>query len=124
MENEEKKLQQEYAKFFDEVFEKTDVHKHIDLSNVPLLSVIYDRLKEDVCMESPKSEALRRRQDKIFDELQKGWTQEQIDLFEEYCDLTSKMEIEMERQNFIFGVLISAELDREIKSCKSAKDKK
>ena len=124
MENEEKKLQQEYAEFFDKVFEKIDVHKHIDLSKVPLLSVIYDRLKEDVCMESPKYQKLWRRQYEILDELQKDWAEEPIDLLEEYGDLTSKMEIEMERQNFIFGVLISAELDREIKSYKSTKDKK
>ena len=118
MKNEEKELQEEFVEFFEEVFGRKKAKKYMNLRQLPLLAVIYDRLKEDVCMESKKCERLRKRQNKILDKLQKHWTERQIKLFEEYCDLDSQMDLEMERQNFMFGVLISNELDKEIKKYK------
>lgn len=118
MKNKEKELQEEFVEFFEEVFGRRKAKRYMDLRQLPLLAVIYDRLKEDVCMESKKCNQLRKRQNKILHKLQKNWTEKQIKLFEKYWDLDSEMDLEMERQNFMFGVLISNELDKEIKKYK------
>ena len=110
MENEDNK--QRYLEFFDKVF-GTNTQKYIDLKEVPLLSVIYENMKDEIWAVSKKYKRLRKEKIKKYDELSKDWTQEQIDLFEEYWDLGDQMEVEMNQQAFFFGVIIAKEFATE-----------
>lgn len=107
---EEKK--KEYLKLFDKIFE-TNTKKYIDVSKLPLLDVVYEIIRENVCMGSDRYKKLQKEQWDILDKLDKNWTQEEKKTFEEYLDLGCEMHMEMEQQNFMFGFIIAKELERE-----------
>lgn len=106
---------QEYLKRFDEVF-GTDTRKYIDVSKVPLWSVIYDRIIDDITKTSTYYNELRHKCVEALDKLQDTFSKEQKALFEVYCDIDNEQQIEMEQQIFFFGYILAKELEREDKS--------
>lgn len=120
--NEEYKQKHEYLKFFDEVF-GTNTRRYIDLKKVPLLTVIYDRLREDLLTLNDKYKGLRNARLEIYDAMQEKMTKEQKDLLETYIDLSEDMENEMTQQVFLFGVILANELNRECKEVSTNNNK-
>ena len=116
MENEEKK--QEYLRLFDQAF-KTNTEKCIDLSQVPLMIGMFNAVREGIDNYNKGFRKLRRKRNRILDELQEDWTDEQKQLFDQYCEVTSQMNSEIEEQIFIFSIILAKEIDRE---CKVAKN--
>lgn len=122
MNNEENKQKQEYLELFDKVF-RTNAKKYIHLEQVPLLTVIYDRLREDLLTLNDKYKGLRNARLEIYDAMQEKMTKEQKDLLETYIDLSEDMENEMAQQIFVFGVILANELNRECKEVSTNNNK-
>lgn len=116
MKDNEKK--QEYLQIFDKVF-STNTQKYIDLSQVPLMIGLYDTVREGLESYNKDFRKLRRKRNRLLDELQEDWTEEQKQLFDQYCEVTSQMDGEIEEQIFIFSIILAKEFDRE---CKVAKN--
>lgn len=110
MEDKEKK--QEYLELFDKVF-GTETQKYIDLSQVPLMTGMFNAVREGIDNYNKDFKKLRRKRNRILDELQEDWTQEQKQLFDQYCEVTSQMNGEIEEQIFIFSIILANEMNRE-----------
>ena len=111
---EEQNKKQEYLKFFDEVF-GTDTEKYIDLSKVPLLSKVYDRILDDILKMSKRYQKNWKQSNRVSEKLCKTFTKEQKKLFEKFLEIDSELQIETEEQVFMFGYIMAKELDRECK---------
>lgn len=116
MEDKEKK--QEYLQIFDKVF-NTNTQKHIDLKQVPLMTGLFDAVRESLSNYNNDFRKLRRKRNRLLDELQEDWTEEEKQLFEQYCEITSQMDGEIEEQIFVFSIILAKEFDRECKVTKN-----
>lgn len=116
MEDKEKK--QEYLELFDKVF-GTNTQKYIDLSKVPLMTRKFDAVREGLENYNKAFRKLRRKRNRLLDELQEDWTEEQRQLFDQYCEVTSQMDGEIEEQIFVFSIIIAKEYERECKVVKN-----
>ena len=116
MKDNEKKL--EYLEIFDKVF-GTNAQKYIDLSQVPLMIGLYDTVREGLESYNKDFRKLRRKRNRLLDELQEDWTEEQKQLFDEYCEVTSQMDGEIEEQIFVFSIILAKEFDRECEVVKN-----
>lgn len=109
---------QEYLQIFDKVF-STNTQKHIDLSQLPLMRGLFNAVREGLDDYNQKFRKLRRKRNRLLDELQEDWTEEQKQLFNEYCEVTSQMDGEIEEQIFVFSIILAKEFDRECKVVKN-----
>ncbi len=116
MKDNEKK--QEYLEIFDKVF-GTNTQKYIDLSQVPLIIGLHNAIREGLDDYNKKFRKLRRKRNRLLDELQEDWTEEQKQLFNEYCEVTSQMDGEIEEQIFVFSIILAKEFDRECEVVKN-----
>lgn len=105
----------EVLKHFDNIFE-TDTLKHINFSNMKLLKVLFNYFEEDLYTPSDKYNELRAKAIKISDKLESTFTKEQQELFEDYWEAESLMHCEENEQMFLFGYIISKQLDIECKN--------
>ena len=113
-----KDKKQEYLEIFDKVF-GTNTKKYIDLSQVPLMIGMFNAVREGLDDYNQKFRKLRRKRNRLLDELQEDWTEEQKQLFNEYCEVTSQMDGEIEEQIFVFSIILAKEFDRECKVVKN-----
>lgn len=109
----------ETLKHFDKIF-NTETIKHINFDNMKLLKALYEYLEEDIYTPSAKYLELMHKHVEISDELEKTFTPEQTQLFEQYWEVGSEMTLEENKQLFLFGFIMARELDIEtkIKDCK------
>lgn len=116
MEDKEKK--QEYLEIFDKAF-GTNTQKYVDLSKVPLMIGLYDAVREGLENYNKSFRKLRRKRNYLLGELQEDWTEEQKQLFEQYCEINSQMDGEIEQQIFVFSIILAKEFDRECQAIQS-----
>lgn len=105
----------EVLKHFDSIF-GTATLKNIDFSNMKLLKVLFNYFEEDLYTPSEKYNELRAKAIKISDKLESTFTKEQQELFEDYWEAESLMHCEENEQMFLFGYIISKQLDIECKN--------
>ena len=106
---------QEVLKHFDSIFD-TETFKNINFSNMKLLKVLFNYCEEDLYTPSDKYNELRAKAIKISDKLESTFTKEQQELFEDYWEAESLMHCEENEQMFLFGYIISKQLDIECKN--------
>lgn len=106
---------QEVLKHFDSIFD-TETFKNINFSNMKLLKVLFNYFEEDLYTPSDKYNELRAKAIKISDKLESTFTKEQQELFEDYWEAESLMHCEENEQMFLFGYIISKQLDIECKN--------
>ena len=104
----------ETLKHFDSIF-GTENLKHINFSNMKLLKALFTYFEEELYDPSLEYEKLRTKQLRISDKLEATFTEEQQKLFEQYWEVTNQMSYEEEQQLFLFGYIISANLNIESK---------
>ena len=109
----------EILKHFDVIF-NTETAKHIKFQDMKLLKALYEYFEEDIYKPSAKYLELMHKHIEISDELEKTFTPEQAQLFEQYWEVGSEMTLEENEQLFLFGIIMARELDIEtkIKDCK------
>ena len=56
---------------------------------------------------------LKQERQNIVDKINKSFNDEQKQLFEQYWDIESKMQSEIEKEIFLFGYLIRDEIEKE-----------
>ncbi len=100
---------------FDSIFD-TDALKNIDFSNMKLLKTLFSYFKEELYTSSLEYEKLRTKQLRISDKMESTFTEEQQKLFEQYWEITNQMSSEEEQQLFLFGFIISTNLNNECKT--------
>lgn len=99
---------------FDSIF-NTEVIKDINFDNMKLLKTLFNYFEEDIYTPSTKYSKLRHKHIEISDELEKTFTPTQMELFEKYWEVGNEMCAEENEQLFLFGYIISKELDKETK---------
>ena len=103
-----KKSIDDYVEEFYKVFEFTSDER---AKRYPMLMELYINFMREI-----------QNMDKnyrLLDELQEDWTEEQKQLFNEYCEVISQMDGEIEEQIFIFSIILAKEFDRECKIVKN-----
>lgn len=113
-----KDKKQEYLEIFDKAF-GTNTKKYIDLSQVPLMIGMFNAVREGLDDYNQKFRKLRRKRNRLLDELQEDWTEEQKQLFDQYCEVGSQMDGEIEEQIFVFSIILAKEFDRECEVVKN-----
>ena len=112
MEEEIKNKKEEYLKLFDEIF-KTNVKEKVNLDKVPLISYIYNELIRDFMKVDSNYRKSKLKTIKIYDKIKRALTQKQLELLNEYLDLETQLEANLEEQLFIFGYIFAKELENE-----------
>ena len=90
----------------------------IDRTQFPLLIRIFEQFREDMYVESQEYEELKLEKQNIENTIDKSFNDEQKQLFEQYWEIESKMQSEIEKVIFLFGYLIRDELENELKNVK------
>lgn len=106
---------QAILKHFDNIF-KTDTSKHINYEDMKLLKAIYSYLEEKVTTPSKRYKEIRHKRVVMSEQLRATLTDEQRETFDEYNELGNEMQGEELEQVFMFGYIISKELDIECKN--------
>ena len=106
---------QAILKHFDNIF-KTDTSKHINYEDMKLLKAIYSYLEEKVTTPSKRYNEIRHKRVVMSEQLRATLTDEQRETFDEYNELGNEMQGEELEQVFMFGYIISKELDIECKN--------
>ena len=104
---------QEYIKHFDSIF-GTDAIKHINFKKLKILQALIDYFGEDLYTPSPKYKELREEYYKVSTDLESTFTKEQKELFEKYWEISSKKDVEVEEQLFMFGYILGSEMNHEL----------
>lgn len=102
----------DYLKHFDKVF-NTQTLKNINLDNMVLLKELYSLLEEYLSRSNNESSDIRRKSIELYDELKSTLTDKQIELLDKIFDLNNEEMSKDLEQIFIFGYIISKELDNE-----------
>lgn len=105
---------QEILKHFDNIF-KTDTGKHINYEDMKLLKELYYYLEERVTTPSKRYNEIRHKRVEMSEYLRRTLTNEQRATFDKYNELGNEMQGEELEQVFMFGYIISKELDIECK---------
>lgn len=103
---------------FDSIF-KTQTIKNINFDNMRFLSYLFKSFQDELYTPSKKYTELLRKHINIADELEKTFSKKQMQLFEQFCETKNEMYEEENEQLFLFGYIISKELDSE---CKMRRD--
>lgn len=107
----------EILKHFDEIFETETIQnlKYFDFKQMKLLAKFYEYFEDEIYRPSPRYKHLQREQNKIYEELEKQLTNEQMILLERYWEMTNDMASEEQQQAFMFGFIVAKEFDIECK---------
>lgn len=103
---------EEILKNFDKII-GTNNAKKIDTSKFPLLLKIFEQFEEDLFVELQEYKEVKQERQNIVDKINKSFNDEQKQLFEQYWDIESKMQSEIEKEIFLFGYLIRDEIEKE-----------
>ena len=101
-------------KHFDDVF-NTETIKNIKFDNLKLLNTLYEYFEESIYTPSTRYSKLIHQHIKISEKLIKTLKKDQHNLFEQYVEIGSEINVEENRQLFMFGYIIARELERETK---------
>ena len=102
----------EIEKYFNEIFE-TNIS--IDPKQLPLLTNLYRRFKEDLYIETPKYNKVKKQKNKQGELLERMLNCEQQKEFEKYWELQNELQGYVEEQQFLYGYLVAKELEKENK---------
>lgn len=107
----------EILEHFDKIFETETVKnlKYFDFKQMKLLAKFYEYFEDEIYRPSIRYKHLQREQNKIYDELEKQLTNEQMILLERYWEMTNDMASEEQQQAFMFGFIVAKEFDIECK---------
>ena len=103
----------EYIKHFDSIF-GTDAIKHIKFKDLRILQALIEYFGEDLYTPSPEYERIREEYYNVSDDFEKTLSAKQKKLFEKYCDVKSKKDVEVEEQLFMFGYILGSEMNHEL----------
>ena len=106
------KNEKEIIENFDKII-GTNKSQKIDTSKFPLLLKIFEQFEEDLFVESQEYKEVKQERQNIVDKINKSFNDEQKQLFEQYWDIESKMQSEIEKEIFLFGYLIRDEIEKE-----------
>lgn len=96
---------------FDELF-GTKTRKK--LRSMPIFRHYFDRFKNELYSESEERKQLKKEREEIYKELEGSLSEEQKELFSKYRQMEEKINIDLERQLFLFGCIASQEMIREL----------
>ena len=105
-------MKQEYLELFEKLFSK-DI-KDVKLEDKPLLKELFEYFAEDLYLPNEKYIELKEQKNEVETELEKSFTDNQSNLFIKYWELNNKMAGEMERQIFMYGVILGSKLNQEL----------
>lgn len=105
-------MKQEYLELFEKLFSK-DI-KDVKLDDKPLLKELFEYFSEDLYLPNEKYIELKKQKNEVETELEKSFTDNQSNLFIKYWELNNKMAGEMERQIFMYGVILGSKLNQEL----------
>ena len=100
----------EIVKYFNKIFE-TKIY--IAPKELPLLTALYRRFKEDLYIDTPKYNEVKTQKNKQGKLLEKMFNYEQQKAFEKYWELQNEMQGYEEEQQFLYGYLVAKELEKE-----------
>lgn len=107
----DKKKKDYNIKEFGKSFEINNIG--IDTSKLPLLKYIFREFSENIYVMSEENNKLNKKKIEIQKELYKTLTDEQKEKFEEYWEIENQMATEIEEQIFMYGFIMSKELEKE-----------
>ena len=96
---------------FDELF-GTKTRKKIKA--MPVFRHYFDRFKNELYSESEERKQLKQEREEIYKELESSLSEDQRKLFSKYRQMEEKINIDLERQLFLFGCIASQEMMREL----------
>ena len=105
-------MKQEYLELFDKLFDK-DI-RNIKLEDKPMLKELYYYFEEKLYQPNDRYLKLKEHRNEVDKEIEKEFTSLQYNLFVEYWELDNIMASEMEKQIFLYGVIIGAKLNEEL----------
>lgn len=109
----DKEKKEKYVNNFSETFDIKDIK--IDTTKLPLLTYIIHEIGEDLYIMSDETNEICKKKNKLFEELEKCLTEEQKQILEEYLELENQMNGEIEEQLFMYGFIMSQQLENERK---------
>ena len=109
----DKEKKEKYVNNFSETFDIKDIK--IDTTKLPLLTYIIHEIGEDLYIMSDETREICKKKNKLFEELEKCLTEEQKQILEEYLELENQMNGEIEEQLFMYGFIMSQQLENERK---------
>ncbi|MBQ3407859.1 MAG: hypothetical protein IJH12_01470 [Clostridia bacterium] len=107
-------MNEEYAKLFDNAF-KCNISKKIRL-DMTMLNKIYECFENDIYVPTNFQKTLSKQRAKKYVEVTNILDNKQRKAFDEYFEIENEIQIDIEKQLFIFGFLVAKELDVECKS--------
>lgn len=122
MKNDSEQLK-DYIKHFDSIF-GTNAIKHIKFKNLKILQALIEHFGEDLYTPSPGYERIKEEYYKVSDNFEKTLSAKQKKLFDKYCDVKSKKDVEVEEQLFMFGYILGSEMNHELEFGVKHNDKK
>ena len=100
-----------HLKRFDELFGTKTRHR---IKAMPLFRAYFDRFKNELYEESEDSKRLKEKREDLRRRLEISLTEEQKELLDQYIKMEETINIELEKQLFLFGCISSMEMKTEL----------
>ena len=107
-------MNQEYLELFNEVF-KCNISEKIR-AKMPVLNKIYESFENDIYVPSNYQKTLTKQRAQKYAEITNELNNKQRKAFDEYFEIENEIQIDIEKQLFVFGFLVAKELEEECKS--------